>query len=399
MTTTTLTKVHPVATALLAIQEEMSAFFKERRSCIQGITLSLLTGQHCFILGQPGTGKTFLVKSYFGRFVEAEFFEVLLSKNLPPEAVLGPWDIPKLRNDGDMNRKIKGFLPTADLAMIDEVGKMSASVGHSMLAVLNERVLHQVSDGRSTINVPLSTAAGGSNEMPTDESDDAAALWDRLLVRMVVKPIQETGNFIDFFDGPEAPLAGTTIAWADMIDVITNVVPAVVVPSDVKLVVARLRESIKAAHIDISDRRWKQCKQLLQANAFLAGRTEVMAEDVEVLRHALWTTPSEIPQVERLTLAVSNPIAEKALAVLEKAEEIAQEVRDSKGLALDKRARIGVDLGGRLKVLLVELDAMRATAVNSGASATKINEVYERVEGIKSSAYLDLLEIDTSKLP
>jgi len=45
--------------------------------------------------------------------------------------------------------------------------------------------------------------------------------------------------------------------------------------------------------------------------------------------------------VERMTLSVSNPIAEKALGILERAQEIAQEVRDSKGLALDKRAAIG----------------------------------------------------------
>lgn len=398
MTTTAPPTLHPVAVKLAAIQTELGVFFKERRTCIEAVGLTLLVGEHCFILGEPGTGKSFLIRSFFGRFPDAAYFEQLLSKTMPPEAVLGPYDIPELRDHGHLHRKYNGFLPTAKLAMLDEIGKMSPTLGHNLLAVLNERLLHQVNGGRSVVELPLSTVVGGSNELPTSESDDASAMWDRMLVRVVVNSIQETGNFVAVLTGPKAPAPGTEIPWADMQDVIDNVVPAVTLPNDVMEVVAKLRETLKAAEITPSDRRWKQSMKLLQASAFMAGRTEVSIDDIQVLKHALWETPIQIAVVERATLSVSNPIAEKALTILERAEEIAQEVRDSKALALDKRAAIGTELHGRLQSVNADLGRIRQEALSSGASTAKVDEVASRVSSIKSSILEDLMGLDLDSL-
>jgi MoxR-like ATPase len=391
-------QLHPVAASLQSIQTELGSFFKERRTCIEAVGLALLVAEHAFILGPPGTGKSMLIRSFFGRFPDAAYFEQLLSKTLPPEAVLGPYDIPELREHGHLHRKYQGFLPTAKLAMLDEIGKMSPTLGHNLLAVLNERLLHQVNGGRSAIDLPLSTVVGGSNELPTQESDDAAAMWDRVLIRVVINYIQETGNFVSVLTGPKTPAPGTTIAWADMQDVIDNVIPAITLPSDVMEVVAKLREQLKSVEISPSDRRWKQSMKLLQASAFMHGRSEATTDDIEVLRHSLWETPTQISQVERMTLSVSNPIAEKALGILERAEEVAQEVRDSKGLALDKRASIGTELHGRLRSVSEDLGRVRQEALSAGASVTKLDEVAARVSGIKASILEDLMGLDLASL-
>jgi MoxR-like ATPase len=397
--------LHPVAASLARIEGELSSYFKERRTCIEAVGLALLTAEHAFILGPPGTAKSFLIRAFFGRFPDAAYFEQLLSKTMPPEAVLGPYDIPELREHGHLHRKYQGFLPTAKLAMLDEIGKMSPTLGHNLLAVLNERLLHQVNGGRSAIELPLSTVVGGSNELPTQESDDAAAMWDRMLIRIVVGYIQETGNFIAVLTGPKNVPAGTTIAWADMQDVIDNVVPAVTLPNDVMEVVAKLREQLKGAEISPSDRRWKQSMKLLQASAFMAGRSEATTDDIQVLRHSLWEIPTQIAQVERMTLSVSNPIAEKALGILEKAQEVAQEVRNSKGLALDKRAAIGTELHGRLKSCSEDLGRVRQEALSAGASVTKLDasvtkldEVSAQISGIKASILQDLMGLDLASL-
>lgn len=392
-----VTPLHPVAAQLHTVQAELGSFFKERGACIQAMVLTVLVGEHCFILGSPGTGKTYLVTCFINRFTGAITFEQSLAKDMPAEAVIGPWDIPKLRTHGDFQRKFNGFLPTAHLAMLDEIGKMSPTLGHNLLSLLNERKLFQVNGTRSSIDVPLSSVFGGSNEMPTTESDDAAALFDRLLVRVVVEPIKETGNFASFLNAG-TPGAGTQIDWADMQDVIKNVVPAVTIPTDVLEVVATLRTTLRGHSIVPSDRRWKASMKLLKANAFLNGRTEATTDDIEVLRHTLWDVPTEIPLVERLTLSVSNPIAEKALSVLEQAEEIATEVRDSKALALDKRAAIGSALHGRLKVISTDLAKVRQEALSAGASLTKVDEVGDRVSAIKASIYEDLLGLDIASL-
>lgn len=393
-----MTTKHPVAVSMAAIQSELSVFFKERNSAISAIALALLTAEHCFVLGEPGTAKSFLTRCFFERFPDAEYFEALLSKTLPQEAVLGPYDIPQLRDHGHLHRKYNGFLPTANLAMLDEIGKMSPTLGHSLLAVLNERLLHQVNGGRSTIKLPLSTVVGGSNELPTAESDDASAMWDRMLIRVVVHPMRETGNFIAVLTGPKSPPPGTTIAWADMQHVIDTVIPAVSLPTDVMEVVAQLREKLRAADIAPSDRRWKQSMKVLQASAFMDGRIEASTDDVEMLRYTLWETPQQIPQVERLTLSVSNPIAEKALAMLERAEEIATEVRDAKALADDRKLPLGVELNGRLKSVTADLGRLRNEALSAGASVTKIDEVTTRVAGIRSAVVEDLMGLDIGTL-
>jgi len=385
-----------VSKALKAIVAEMSLDFKERRTCLQAMTLAVLSKEHGFILGPPGTGKSMLVRSFFERITGALYFEAILSKTRAAEAILGPYDIPALRDHGHLFRKYKGHLPDCNFAMLDEIGKMSATLGHDMLAVTNERRLHQVNGGRSWIDVPLYTFFGGSNEVPTEESDDAAAMWDRMLVRIVVDVIQETGNWISMLVDPISN-AGTRVDFPSLANVIDNEVPKVRLPHDVMQTVADLRAQLRAAEVNPSDRRWKASMKLLKANAFLEGRDEATADDIEVLRHSLWETPSQIKQVERLTLSVSNPVAEKALGLLERAEELSSEARNSKDLATDKRAALGLSINGRLKVLSTELSELRQRTLATGSSTTKLDEVAARLGGIKQQVYSEVLGIDDLK--
>lgn len=393
---TPVVTLHPVAIQLNDILAELADGFKERRGALHAILLAVLAKEHVFLLGPPGTAKTRMIVTFFSRILGAAYFETILSKNRPPEFVLGPLDIQALTDRGDMHRKINGFLPTCNFAMLDEVGKMSATLGHDLLSVVLERKLHQVNGGRSFIDVPLYSFIGGSNELPTDESDDAAALWDRMLVRVLVDYLQETGNFASMLTDTLPPMAaGATIPFVDLAHVIDNVIPTIRIPRDVVETVVNLREAMRSEAITPSDRRWKQSMKLLQASAFMQGRTEVNIDDIQVLRYTLWDTPSQIQKVERMTLSVANPLAEQALSLLEIAEEIAGESRKAKGLANDKKAPIGVDLNGRLRSLSTDLGNVRQKALTQGMSTTKLDEVADRVSAIKSEVRFDLLGFDS----
>jgi MoxR-like ATPase len=389
-----LTPPADVRTALHAILSELNAQFFERGDVIQAMMLATLAKEHCFILGPPGTAKSALTRAFFDRFVGAEYFEAILSKSRPAEAILGPFDIPELRDHGHLFRKINNFLPTANFAMLDEVGKMSPTLGHDLLAVVLERRLHQVNGGRSWIDVPLYTFIGGSNELPTDESDDAAALWDRMLVRVVVDQVQEAGNFIAMISGAGTSATPTRVDFASLAHVIDVEVPAIGVPKDVLDTLVQLREVMRAEEYDPSGRRWKQCMKLLKASAWLADRTEVTVDDIGVLRHALWEKPEQIDKVERLTLQVSNPFAEAALKFMERVKEIASEVTKAKPLAVDKRAQIGVQLGGQLKTLQADIGKERQKAITTGASTTKLDEILGQVNATRRAVYKDCLDMD-----
>lgn len=395
------TAPHPVANQLNAILDEMSSIYLERRSTIEATIITTLAKEHMFILGPPGTAKSALIRELVGRFPGASYFETLMSKTRPDAAILGPYNLPELRDKGDFHRKINGFLPTANFAFIDEIGKMSPTLGHDMLAILNERIYHEVNGGRTAKDVPLYSAFTASNELIVEESDDSAALWDRLLVRDYVDYIQESGNFAVLLqqavNGP-APTTRTEIDFTDLAHVIDNVVPTIEVPIGAIETVLKLRDDMRSAEIIPSDRRWRQCVKLLQSSAFLQGRTEVNEDDIHVLRYALWDVPSQIVPVERMCLSLSNPVAEKCVRILDDAEAISREIRDRKGQALDTRATYGTEANGKVKILTSELAQLRQECIAAGRSINKIDEVADKIASVRRSIYVDCLDMDPSTI-
>jgi MoxR-like ATPase len=394
------TTLHPVAARLHALRDELAVQFPERRKVIEAILLAILSKNHFYLLGFPGTAKSLLTRNVFGAIVGATFFEALLSKNRPGEALLGPYSLQQLREQDRLWRKIQGYLPDVNFALLDELGKMSPTTGHDILAILNERRLHQVDldNGRSWIDVPLYTAGAASNEIPTDDDNsDAAALWDRILVRIPVEYVQETSNWLAMLDAEITP-ATNTVQWVDLKDVIDTVVPAIVVPMNVKERLVVLKEAMRSHDLTTSDRRWRQCMDLIRASAFMGGRTEATVEDVQVLRHALWDDPSDISMVERLTIGVSDPIAREALDQLDQAEQIAAEVRSAKDIAETKKNALATELSGRLNVVAEAVKAIVAKAEANGSSTAKPVEVLERVQAIQTSIYVDLMNMDMDLL-
>lgn len=393
--------LHPVAQALRSILDEVAATYLERRAVIEAVIMAILAKQHAFILGPPGTGKSEMTRDIISRITDATYFEQLLSKTRPDAAVLGPYNLPLLKTQGDFKRKVNGFLPTANFAFIDEVGKMSPTLGHDLLAVLNERILHEVNGTRSAQQLPLYSAITASNELIVEESDDAAALWDRLLVRAVVDYIQESGNFAVLLQSAVSlptTATRTEVKFPDLQDAIDNVVPAIDVPVGAIETVLKLRDELRSAEIVPSDRRWRQCVRLLQASAFFNGRSQVEDDDLHVLRYALWDGPEQITPVERMTLSLSNPVAEKCLGLLDDAEKIAAGIRDRKGQSLEARAGYGTEANGKLKVLVSEVAQLRQECLAAGRSTTKVDEVADRLAAVRRSVYVDCLDMDPSTI-
>ena len=111
-------------------------------------------------------------------------------------------------------RRIDGYLPTADVAFLDEIFKANSAILNSLLAVLNER---KFDNGDQQITVPLKSMVSAqwrrvkghgqrqnrlshaisrrqvcaSNETP--ESDEMDALYDRFLLRRQVQQISAGG--------------------------------------------------------------------------------------------------------------------------------------------------------------------------------------------------------------
>lgn len=359
--------MHPVAKALNLIRAEINSVFMERDEVIEAMLLAILAKEHAFILGPPGTGKSALTREVFSRFDGSVYFEQLLSKTRPAEAILGPYDVPLFRTQGDFKRKINGFLPTANFGFLDELGKMGPTLGHDLLAVLNERILHQVNGTRSSIDLPLYSIVGAANEEIVQESEDAHALWDRLIVRVTVNYIQDASNFRALLRKRRTvQTSRTTIDFAELAAAIDNDVPLIDLPDDVLDMVDELKDKLHKLGMIRSDRRWEDITKLLQASAFLAGRTVADESDVQALRFALWDTSTEIQKVNAAVLSIGSPVTAKCAELISDLEGMRAGVRALKGRNMVDVSNYALEVSEKIADVRSDLSDLRNRYPNQG---------------------------------
>ena len=291
---------------LRALRAELEAIFVEREDAIEAMLLALLVGEHAIMIGPPGTAKSALVRTLTGQIRGARYFEVALSKTRPAEAVLGPLDIKEFRENGNYLRKHEGYATDVEFAFLDEIGKMSADVGHDLLALLNERIRHEVQDGRSAHATPLSSAFCASNELLTSGSDDAVALWDRLLLRVTVSPISSSHSFQNMLRDQPDPIE-TVIDWNDLKMAIDTVIPAIKIEDSILESILEIRAKLAKENIRPSDRRWRVSMKVLRASAYLNERESVEHSDLMSLSYTLWGDPEEIEKVRSVIASVASP--------------------------------------------------------------------------------------------
>ncbi len=146
------------------------------------LAVALPAGQHSLVLGPPGTAKSEPARELTGRAEGASYWEILLSKFTAPTRMFGPIDVAALAR-GEYRQVYEGRATTAHVAFIDEIFKCSTAALNETLGYLNERIYHP-GNGGEPIHCPLIGAITASNELPSEE--DAAAIYDRLLVRIEV---------------------------------------------------------------------------------------------------------------------------------------------------------------------------------------------------------------------
>lgn len=377
------TSLHPVAAALTALRAELNDIFKERADLITASLLAILAREHVFALGAPGSAKSQLFRTIASAFVGADYFECALSKTRPAEAVLGPLDIKAFRENGDYRLKRKGFLTTVHLAMLDEIGKASPVLGHDLLAALNERIYHEVDDhGNSAHPIPLSTAFTASNEMLTDDSDDNAAIWDRLLFRVLVDYIQDSDNWKAMLEA-DSMTPETTLRWEDVATAAATEIPAIALSPATLEGLAGLKDAFAREQLVISDRRWRMSVKALQANAFLNGRSETSEADIEVLRFTLWETPQQIEKVERLCKAASNPYYEPVIRLREMLGEVADGMDERAESTVEVRADYAIEVTRKLRaandqIITLELQAGDNLPPEVAEVRTRVQELMRR---------------------
>jgi MoxR-like ATPase len=365
------TATAPVA-GLAALCDALDGTFQERHSVIRAVARAILAGENVFILGEPGTGKSALVRA-FCHALSLSYFEHLMGRYTTPEQLFGPFSIPELQK-GRFTREGRGYMQAAQIVFLDEVWKSNPGVLNSLLSISNEHLFHD--DGKA-LPCPLVSLVTASNELPESESE-LAAIYDRCGVRLTVDPIRDRAAFRALVAGK---VAGKKLAPPPVqIDFAAEQAAcrAVVFPDDVIDALVTLRFKVEAEGFKVSDRKWVQITGLLQAAAHLEGRTTVETDDLEVLEDVLWREPAEKTKITKLIQQVSNPMGAKAVADLDAAVSL----RASLPVIDDKDATTTTAFLNKARGVNKDLRDI-ATRMATYGSSRKVAECLVKVEAIR----------------
>jgi MoxR-like ATPase len=329
------------------LRATLTSLFHERENLIDGLLVALLSRNHVFLIGAPGTAKSAIARALASSCAITYFYR-LMTKTSLPEDLFGPIDLQAYER-GEYRRVTTNRLPEADLVVLDEVGKTSSAALNLLLLAMNER---EYEDGGTVRKIPLMSLIGTSNELLTGE--ESSAINDRFLLRFFVKPIQSDRAFITLLQHGPVAMPAPIITKADLQQAQADVAQ-MPIPHDVIQMIARLRSELAAQGITASDRRWVQGVRVCQAAAWLAGRSHVALRDLMWYVHLLWQTPD---QIRTLTLAIQklvNPLAAKALEILDEGADVAAEADKA------NTTQASLEAVNKIKALLKQLDDLVAT--------------------------------------
>ncbi|MCB1999941.1 MAG: AAA family ATPase [Burkholderiaceae bacterium] len=259
----------------------------ERDGPVRLLLLAALAGEHVLLIGPPGTAKSELARRLHAAFVDAPYFERLLTRFSVPEELFGPLSLTALEQDR-YERLTAGFLPTAQVAFLDEVFKANSAILNALLTLLNER---EFDNGAGRVRVPLVSVVGATNEVPEDES--LQAFHDRFLLRVPVQPVGDA-HFAALLALPAQAEPGRPRLRAADLQPLRERARAVVLPDAVTTLLVQARAWCAQQAVTVSDRRWRKLVGLLQVQAASRGAVQVGRWDLWLLPYALGARPEQI---------------------------------------------------------------------------------------------------------
>lgn len=279
----------------------------ERDMEVRLMLLAALCGEHLLLLGPPGTAKSELSRR-LSSLTGGVYFERLLTRFSVPEELFGPLSIKGLEQD-EYTRKTDGYLPTAEVAFIDEIFKANSAILNALLTLLNERLFD---NGAERLPVPLLCLVGASNELP--ESEELDALYDRFLIRKSVDQVSK-GQLADLArlaSGGMKPHSSsgdhiTHLRLDDFKYTGERAIEAVDISDEMIDLLTELRNYLQdkcEPPIYVSDRRFMKAVNLMQVAAYADGRSQVSESDCLLLEYVMGNTPGDSEKVRRKVLDI-----------------------------------------------------------------------------------------------
>lgn len=325
----------------------------ERENEIKLALLASIAGESIFFLGPPGVAKSLVARRLKYAYKDAIVFEYLMSRFSTPDEIFGPVSISELKQDRYV-RVIDGYLPDAEVVFLDEIWKAGPSIQNALLTVINEKkfrggkTAQEIKDEEKIDierDVPMKVFISASNELPDEDAkkqgQSLEALWDRLLVRLVVEGIVDVEKFNKMIAMSDTPYQNTItdkitnkdyLLWREEINKIS-------IPENVLGVIQIIRNKINVYNnsddrkdklekqIYVSDRRWHKIVRLLRTSAFLNDRASVDLMDCFLIKHCIW---NHTEQQQIVSVFVNDAVRDYGYTVSLNLGEIKKEIDEFK---------------------------------------------------------------------
>jgi len=303
-------------TKLQNFRSSLNSVFLEREDIIDGLLASVITRQNAFLFGLPGTGKSELVRAVSNGFKGSQFFGYLLSPTTDPSELFGPVAVSKLLKD-EYTRDIKGYLPSANIAFLDELFRGSSAVLNSLLTILNERTFN---NGKELVTTPIESIVAATNSFPQEES--LQAFCDRFLFRPTVNSLAKPASrrLLDLWAVGEKkrPEVQSDLTFEDLKTLQSSV-------NDIELNdefldrFAQVFDLLHGRGIKISDRRRVQVLRFMKGWALVQGDDTLYAEHLHrSLVHIIYQRNDDIAVIKEV-MEQAIPTAEKMISDIKRA--------------------------------------------------------------------------------
>jgi MoxR-like ATPase len=298
----------------------LNSQFWEREQVVKGLVASLITGLPALLIGEPGTGKSYLLNTIASCFTDATYFTKLLNKSISPDEVLGGISLKALEERDLLIRNTQYRLPTAHLAFIDEVFRANNTVLDSLLKIINEGVF----ENPEPKSVPLCWFCGATNFL--DDSEHNEAFLDRFIYRPFVFRIKQKKNLKQLLSGKVQP---TTLPCFTLAELETAKQESLLVNiSDTMLdtfinVIEILVQ--ETGFTKISDRRTEKILKLWQTYAYINGQPLNYTDLRDLLPSCVATTPEEVNTINKvLNMMIPDGVQEAKILYIKATELFAE---------------------------------------------------------------------------